>query len=96
MAQPPQRTDARNQTRIDFDRDRRERRQLVEAIAFERTGLTRRRWNNVRQVLVFLVHCDRGQGHFPYIASIAGSCQFSERTVDRAIRDAKQLGILSA
>jgi hypothetical protein len=96
MARSSRRTDDCNQTRIDFDRERRERRQLVEAISHDRTGLTRRRWSNIQRVLVYLVNCDRGQGYFPYIASIAESCQLSSRTVDRAIADAKTLGVLSA
>ena len=84
------------QYRLDYEQHNRERRQLVWAIAHERTGLTRRQWCNVQAVLVFLINADRGEGMVPYIATIARACNLSRRTVDRAIADAKRLGILKA
>jgi hypothetical protein len=83
------------QTRIDFEREHRERCQLARAVAYQRTGLTQRQWHNVQQVLCFLINSDWGQGMIPYIATIAAACSMSESTVDRAIAAAKSLGILT-
>jgi hypothetical protein len=84
------------QFRIDFEREQRERRQLIQAVTHERAGLSLRRWSNAQQVLLFIVNCDKGLGYFPYIKSIAAACKFSESTVDRAIADVKSLLILSS
>src|SRR5262249_34852194 len=87
---------SRQQIRIDYEREQRERRQLVWAVSHKRTGLTACKWNNVQQVLVFLINSDRGDGKFPYVDTIVRVCSLSRSTVNRAIADAKSLGILTA
>ena len=84
-----------DQVRLPFDADRNERKALVNAVHFSRTGLNEDQWGHCQEVLTYMVHVASDRGIFPSIAAIAKGCGMSQRNVSRAITDAKKLGVLS-
>ncbi len=83
------------QTLLNWDpAGREERKAAVRAIAWQRTGLTRKQWANAVDVLCALIGHDR-DGMFPSVPTLCEWCSMSERTVKRTTKNLRCLGILS-
>lgn len=84
-----------SQTRLSFDAERRERKALVRAVDYTRTGLSEERWASCQEVLTYLIHVGTDRGIFPSVKRIAEACGLGRRTVSRAISDLVKLGVVN-
>ena len=97
MARRNRKPDA-DQLPLDFDARKREiaeRCQLVEAIDYRRSGLSRTRWRHVAGLLKAIACCSGPDGYSDaYADTLAERCEVSRRTLFRARSDAVALDLV--
>src|SRR5262249_24695020 len=62
--------------------------------AWQRTGLTRKRWANAVEILCYMAAIEGSSGIHPKQSTIAVKCRMSVRTVKRTIRELVSFEIL--